>query len=100
MPLRGRVGRHAKTGAQCQNWADDQQTVISLLNLIPAADGGANGSLGARVVAGIAGDDLFKAILRFQVSALNRHEEAFSATRGDKFTSQETVVSQFEICRA
>jgi hypothetical protein len=54
MPLRGRVGRHANSGVQCQNWLEDQQTVIALLNLIPAADGGAEASLAGRVVAGIA----------------------------------------------
>src|SRR6266498_3363304 len=66
MPLRGRVGQHANTGVQCQNWLEDQQTVIALLNLIPAAEGGAQASLAGRVVAGLASDALFKAILRFQ----------------------------------
>src|SRR3954468_23573860 len=66
MPLRARVGRHAKTGAQCQNWVEDQQTVIALLNLIPAIDGGAEASLAGRVVGGISGDALYDAILRFQ----------------------------------
>jgi hypothetical protein len=64
--LRGRVGRHANTGAQCQNWAEDQQTVIALLNLIPATDGGAQASLAGRVVAGLSSDALYNAILRFQ----------------------------------
>ena len=54
MPLKGRVGRHASDGRQCQNWKADQQTVIDLLNRIPVADGGTGGSLGGRVVAGLA----------------------------------------------
>ncbi len=66
MSLRGRVGRHANTGAQCQNWVEDQQTVIALLNLIPVSDGGAGASLTGRVVAGVSSDALFNAILRFQ----------------------------------
>lgn len=66
MPLRARVGRHATTGAQCQNWVEDQQTVIALLNLIPALDGGAEASLAGRVVGGISSDALYGAILRFQ----------------------------------
>ncbi len=66
MPLRGRVGRHANSGAQCQNWAEDQQTVIALLNRIPAADGGPEASIAGRVVAGVSSDALFHAILRFQ----------------------------------
>jgi hypothetical protein len=66
MPLRARVGRHAKTGAQCQNWIEDQQTVIALLNLISALDGGAEASLAGRVVAGLSSDALYNAILRFQ----------------------------------
>jgi hypothetical protein len=67
MALRGRVGRHAQAGGRhCQNWADDQQTVIDLLNRIPVADGGAGGGLGGRVVAGIAGDALYNAIRRFE----------------------------------
>lgn len=66
MPLRGRVGRHATTGAQCQNWVEDQQTVIALLNLIPAVDGGAEAGIAGRVVGGISSDALYGAILRFQ----------------------------------
>ena len=66
MPLRARVGRHARTGAQCQNWVADQQTVIALLNLIPALDGGAEASIAGRVVGGLSSDALYNAILRFQ----------------------------------
>ena len=66
MPLQARVGRHARTGAQCQNWVADQQTVIALLNLIPALDGGAEASIAGRVVGGLSSDALYNAILRFQ----------------------------------
>jgi hypothetical protein len=66
MPLRGRVGRHADTGKHCQNWKSDQQHVIALLNRFPAGYGGAAGNLNGRVVAGIANDALYQAIMRFQ----------------------------------
>jgi hypothetical protein len=66
MPLRGRVGRHADTGKNCQNWKNDQQHVIALLNRFPAEYGGAAGSLNGRIVAGIASDALYQAIMRFQ----------------------------------
>jgi len=66
MSLRARVGRHNNTGRQCQNWADDQRTVIKLLNAVPAVQGGAGGSLGGRIVVGIASEALCQAILRFE----------------------------------
>jgi hypothetical protein len=66
MALRGRVGRHASTGRQCQNWREDQQEVIALLNKIPIADGGAEGTLKPPVVAGYAADALYTSILYFQ----------------------------------
>src|SRR5579862_1605149 len=65
--LQGRVGRHAQTGKQCQNWADDQLAIIGLLNVVPTEKGGAGGGLAVdRVVAGISSDALYNAILRFQ----------------------------------
>ena len=66
MPLKGRVGRHASDGRQCQNWKADQKTVIDLLNRIPVADGGTGGSLGGRIVAGLASRALYQAILAFE----------------------------------
>lgn len=66
MPLRGRVGRHARTGRHCQNWKVDQQTVIDLLNRIPIKAGGAEGMLKPPVVAGYAADALYSSILYFQ----------------------------------
>ena len=67
MPLRGRVGRHTHDGGRhCQNWPDDQQSVISLLNRIPVAAGGAAGSLSKPVISGICGDELYRAISTFE----------------------------------
>src|SRR5258706_3853035 len=67
MSLRGRVGRHTHDGGRhCQNWPDDQQSVISLLNRIPVAAGGAAGSLSKPVISGICGDELYRAISAFE----------------------------------
>jgi len=67
MSLRGRVGRHTHDGGRhCQNWPDDQQSVISLLNRIPVAAGGAAGSLSKPVISGICGDELYRAISTFE----------------------------------
>ena len=67
MSLRGRVGRHTQSGGrQCQNWMDDQQTVMDFLNSIPVIKGGAGGSLGGRIVLGIASEALCRAIARFE----------------------------------
>jgi hypothetical protein len=67
MSLRARVGRHTQAGGrQCQNWPDDQQTVIALLNRIPVSDGGAGGSLGGRIVSGLSSDALARALARFE----------------------------------
>ena len=71
MSLRGRVGRHTRHGGQhCQNWPDDQKSVIALLNRIPVNDGGSggglNGSIGGRIVAGMASDALYGAIIAFE----------------------------------
>jgi hypothetical protein len=67
MSIRGRVGRHTNArGKQCQNWENDQRTVIDLLNRIPVTDGGAGGSLAGRVIPGVASDALYDAIKRFE----------------------------------
>src|SRR5579872_1170959 len=67
MPLKGRVGRHTKQGGkECQNWSDDQQTVIGLLNHIAPANAGTGGSLKPRIVSGIASDALYHAIVAFE----------------------------------
>lgn len=83
MPIRGRVGRRANTGRHCQNWKDDQQTVIKLLNAIPADKGGAEGSLKGDVVAGIAGDGLYQAILTFQKKHFPARQTGFIEPAGD-----------------
>jgi hypothetical protein len=67
MPLRGRVGRHSRDGGRhCQNWPDDQQSVIRLLNRMPVAAGGAAGSLSKPVISGICSDELYRAITTFE----------------------------------
>src|SRR5262245_21484478 len=71
MPLTARVGRHTKSGQRhCQNWVDDQNTVIGLLNQIAMSDGGMEGMLDGRIrgrlVAGMASDSLYAAISRFE----------------------------------
>lgn len=67
MALRARVGRHTGDGGrQCQNWPDDQQTVISLLNSIPVAAGGAAGSLSKPAISGICSDELYHVISIFE----------------------------------
>ena len=94
MPLRGRVGRHNKTGGRhCQNWADDQQTVIDLLNRISAGEGGAGGSLGGRIVAGIASDALFQAILRFEDKQFPRQRSGFVDPGGAMLKRMEALTS-------
>ena len=91
MPLRGRVGRHANTGVQCQNWLEDQQTVIALLNLIAAADGGAEAGLAGRLVAGIASDALCNAILRFQKQYFPGQQTGFVDPGGPVLTHMEMI---------
>src|SRR4051812_15977135 len=60
-----RVGRYSD-GRQCENWADDQKTVIELLNAIHFDDGGAQKSVGGQVISGSASNDLWFAIKRFE----------------------------------
>jgi hypothetical protein len=67
MSLRGRVGRHTRlAGRHCQNWREDQQTIIDLLNRIPVAEGGAGGKLNARIIDGMCSDALYRAISQFE----------------------------------
>jgi hypothetical protein len=67
MALRARVGRHTGDGGrQCQNWPDDQRTVVDLLNSIPVAAGGAAGSLSKPVISGVCSDELYRAISTFE----------------------------------
>jgi hypothetical protein len=67
MQLRGRVGRHNRDGGrQCQNWPDDQQSIVGLLNRISVGAGGSSGSLSKPVIAGICSDELYRAISTFE----------------------------------
>jgi hypothetical protein len=67
MPIRARVGRHTRAGGRhCQNWADDQKTVIDLLNRVPVTNGGTGGSLRPRIIAGVASPELYAAIVAFE----------------------------------
>lgn len=67
MSIRGRVGRHNKTGGRhCQNWIDDQKEIVRLLNSIAEDQGGTAGKLNPRFIGGMAAEDLFKAILKFE----------------------------------
>jgi hypothetical protein len=78
MPIRARVGRHTQQGGRhCQNWVDDQNIVIALLNKVPTAQGGAGGSLRPRVVAGIASNDLYAAIVTFETKNFPGHHSGY-----------------------
>ncbi|WFU44325.1 hypothetical protein QA640_18890 [Bradyrhizobium sp. CB82] len=68
--------------------------MISLLNVIPTADGGANGGLGGRVVAGIASEDLFKAILRFQGQYFPTQQSGFVDPGGAVLTRMEQLAAR------
>jgi hypothetical protein len=94
MPLRGRVGRHASTGAHCQNWKGDQEVVVGLLNKIAVADGGAGGSLGGRIVAGFASDALYQAILGFEKRYTPARQTGFVEPDGTLLTQMEGLASR------
>lgn len=94
MPLRGRVGRHADTGRQCQNWKEDQQTVIALLNKTPIADGGAEGTLKPPVVSGYAADGLFSSILYFQKKQFSGVPSGFIDPGGPVLAKLESLGSR------
>lgn len=92
MPLRGRVGRHAKSGGRnCRNWPQDQATVIALLNRIPANQGGAGGQLHPRLVDGIASDALFRAIVRFEDTHFAGQGSGFVDPEGPMFELMEKL---------
>ena len=94
MPLRGRVGRHAKTGRQCRNWKSDQQAVIALLTKIPVADGGAEGGLGGRIIGGRASEALCQAILRFQKQHFPSKQTGFVEPGGAVLAQMERLASR------
>jgi hypothetical protein len=91
MPLKGRVGRHASDGRQCQNWKADQQTVIDLLNRISLADAGTAGSLTGPVVAGLASAALCRAILAFEKKHFAGQAKGFVDPAG-------AVLAKLEAC--
>jgi hypothetical protein len=93
MPIRGRVGKHANTGAQCQNWADDQQIVIGLLNGIPEANGGTEAKLNVRTVSGIASDALCQAIQVFQKKNFPAQQSGFIEPIGPMLAKMESLAT-------
>ena len=94
MPLRARVGRHASTGRNCQNWKDDQQTVIALLNRISIDDGGAQGTLRPPVVPGLAADALFTSIMYFQKRHFPGKPSGFFDPAGPELPKLESLASR------
>jgi hypothetical protein len=69
MSIKGSVGRHAgsprRHDAECR--ADDQKTVIDLLNRIPVTAGGAGGALSSgQLHSGSCSDELYHAIQTFE----------------------------------
>jgi hypothetical protein len=95
MAIRGRVGRHTRAGGrQCQNWSDDQKTVIDLLNLIPLSAGGSEGHLNARIVGGIASDELYGAISRFEDKHFPGRRRGYVDPGGDLLKQLEKLALQ------
>lgn len=94
MALRGRVGRHAQTGGRhCQNWVEDQQAIVSFLNQIPVDRGGAGGQLRPRIIAGLASDDLYKAILRFEDMHFPSQRSGFVDPSGPMYQRLQSLAS-------
>jgi hypothetical protein len=92
MPIRARVGRHTRAGGrECQNWADDQKTIIDLLNRIPVASGGTGGSLRPRIVAGIVSNELYTAIMAFERNHFPGQHLGFFDPGGPMFRKLETL---------
>lgn len=94
MTLKGRVGRHASDGRQCQNWQADQQIVIDLLNRIPATDGGTAGSLGGHIVAGYASKALYQAILTFEKKHFSGKAKGFVDPGGAVLAKLEALANR------
>jgi len=95
MSIRGRVGRHTNSqGKQCQNWENDQRTVIDLLNRIPVTDGGAGGSLAGRVIPGVASDALYDAIRRFEEKYFLRQHNGFVDPGGAMLRRMEQLAAR------
>jgi len=95
MGIRGRVGRHTRSlGRHCQNWPEDQKTVIGLLNQIDVASGGAAGSLGEQVVDGVCGTPLYSAISRFEDKYFPGQRSGFIDPGGKMLTRMEQLSGQ------
>ena len=68
--------------------------MIALLNAIAAADAGAAGSLAGRVIAGVASDALYAAILRFQKQHFPAYQTGFVEPGGPLLARLETLASR------
>ncbi|MTV12274.1 MULTISPECIES: hypothetical protein [Bradyrhizobium] len=85
--LKDKVGRFAATGRSCQNWKQDQELVISLLNKIAISDGGAETTLKPQmVVTGHASDSLYNSILYFQKKNFPGTPDGYIRPGGPTFT--------------
>lgn len=94
MPLRARVGKHSRAaGRQCQNWSDDQKTVIDLLNRVPASSGGTGGSLQPRIVGGIVSDGVYAAILAFEAKYFPTQRLGFFEPNGPMLKKLEALAA-------
>ena len=92
MPIRGRVGRHTRAqGRHCQNWPDDQKTVVALLNKIDFDAGGAEGSLDTQVVNGVCSAKLYSAISRFEDKYFPGQRSGFVDPRGKMLQRMEKL---------
>lgn len=91
MPLQARVGRHANTGDHCQNYVSDQNKVSLLLNIIPHSDGGAGGTLTSPMKNGVASNELYQAILRFQKKHFPAQQTGFIEPVGPQLSLMETL---------
>src|SRR5260370_16609249 len=78
MSLKARVGRHTQAnGRQCQNYPQDQQTVIDMLNRNAMGKGGAGGRLKGHIVSGTCSDALYHAISQFEDKYFPRQRHGF-----------------------
>lgn len=92
MPIRARVGRHTRAGGRhCQNWVDDQRVVIDLLNRVSTANGGQGQGLRPRIVAGIASNDLYAAIVAFEAKNFPGQHLGFFDPGGPMFRRLEAL---------
>jgi hypothetical protein len=97
--IRGRVGRHTQQGGRhCQNWSDDQKFVIALLNLISADEGGAggrlDGTIGGRIVPGMASDALYGAVSTFEDRHFPRQRSGYVDPGGAMLRRMEEIVAR------